>query len=88
MTTFVHSGPQSDQRMPTADRSSCGGRFVVDDAAALQAREASRRVVRRRILEAQLSRLLRRIDGGPSASDAADRAARLIARLERDDLDW
>jgi hypothetical protein len=37
----------------------------------------------------QLSRLLSRArEGGRSGADAAVRAERLIARLERDDLDW
>ena len=93
MATFVGTQFQSRERELWADHSSCGGRSVADDAAALSVRDARRRDVRRRdvrrrTLEAQLSRLLRRMDGGPSAADTAERAARLTARLERDDLDW
>src|SRR5688572_16310778 len=55
---------------------------------ALLVRDETRREVRRRILEAQLSRLLRRMEDGPATADVANRAARLIARLNRDDLDW
>lgn len=88
MATFVGTGFRSRELELSADRSSCGGRSVAGDAAALLVREAHRREVRQRILEAQLSRLLRRMDDGPSAADTADRAARLAARLARDDLDW
>lgn len=88
MATFVGSEFQSRELELLADHSSCGGRSIAGDATALLVRDASRRAVRRRILEAQLSRLLHRMDDGPSAADAADRAARLAARLERDDFDW
>jgi hypothetical protein len=60
---------------------------VADTAAAFLVRDASVRAVRRRMLEAQLSRLRRRMDEG-FAADTADRVARLVARLECDDLDW
>jgi hypothetical protein len=72
----------------SADHSSCGGRSVADKEGALLVRDATTREVRRRILEAQLSRLFRRMDDGPCTADLTGRAARLIARLERDDLDW
>jgi hypothetical protein len=88
MATFVGTEFPSRELDLPADHSSCGGRSVAADEAALLVRDAWRRDVRRRILEAQLSRLLRRLDDGPSAADTADRAARLAARLERDDFDW
>jgi hypothetical protein len=45
--------------------------------------------VRRQVLKLQLDRLARRAgDENPAARDAAARAVRLIARLERNDLDW
>jgi hypothetical protein len=88
MATFVGTEFQSREPELSADHSSCGGRSVAGDAAALLVTDAGRREVRRRILEAQLSRLVRRMDDGPSAADTADRAARLVARLERDDFDW
>jgi len=44
---------------------------------------------RRRVLNMQLDRLACRAgDDNPAARDAAARAVRLIARLERNDLDW
>jgi hypothetical protein len=88
MATFVGNEFQSPELELSADHSSCGGRSVAGDAAALLVSDASRREVRRRILEAQLSRLLRRMADDPSAADAANRAARLAARLERDDFGW
>jgi hypothetical protein len=45
--------------------------------------------VRRRVLNLQLDRLACRAgDDNPAARDAAGRTVRLIARLERNDLDW
>ena len=88
MTTFVHTEFPSRELGPLVDHSSCRGRSVADTAAAFLVRDASVRAVRRRMLEAQLSRLRRRMDDGLSAADTADRVARLVARLERDDLDW
>jgi hypothetical protein len=88
VTTFVHAEFHGRQLEPAVDHSSCGGRSVADKVGALVVRDGTRRVVRRRILEAQLSRLLRRMEDGPATADVAGRAARLIARLDRDDLDW
>ena len=88
MTTFVRTEFQSRELGLLADHSSCGGRSVADKAAAFLVRDASVRAVRRRMLEAQLSRLRFRMNAGLSAGDAAGRVARLVARLERDDLDW
>ena len=59
-------GPRAEL---SADHSSCGGRSVAGKGAALLGRDATQREVRRRILEAQLSRLLRRMDDGPCAAD-------------------
>ena len=86
--TLVRSESLGRERELSADHSSCGGRSVADKEGALLVRDATRREMRRRILEAQLSRLLRRTDDGPCTADLTGRAARLIARLERDDLDW
>jgi hypothetical protein len=88
---LVNALPEGSTEVSTClltDYSSCGGRLAAGMTVALRVRDAGRREIRRRILEAQLSRLLRRVDAGPSAVDAADRAARLIASLEHDDLDW
>src|SRR3954451_20312791 len=88
MATYVRTEFQGRGLELSADHSSCGGRSAATQAATLLARNASRREVRRRILEAQLSRLLRRMNNGSPAAGDARRAAVLVARLERDDLDW
>jgi hypothetical protein len=50
---------------------------------------SSTQQVRRGVLNMQLDRLACRAgDDNPAARDAAARAVRLIARLERNDLDW
>ena len=57
--------------------------------AELLAGPARTRAVRRRVLDAQLARLvLRGGDVGPAARDAAVRAIRVAARLEHDQLEW
>ena len=88
MTTFVRSDSLGRELELSADHSSCGGRSVADTEGALLLRDATRREVRRRIIEVQLSRLFRRMDEGACTDDVTGRAARLVARLERDDLDW
>jgi hypothetical protein len=89
MTVSVGTGTDARPDDGSLHSVMCGGRSVADMAAALQVRDAHVRHVRRPILEVQLSRLLSRAhEGGASGADAAVRAERLIARLERDDLDW
>jgi hypothetical protein len=89
MTVLAGSDDALRQGAKVAGYTTCSGSSVMDRTAALRARDADARAVRRRVLEVQLSRLLSRVQaGGPSAADAAVRAERLAARLECDELEW
>jgi hypothetical protein len=89
MTVSADPGTDSRPEEGSPFLAVCGSRAAADMAAARLVRGAHVRRVRRPILEVQLLRLLGRArQGGPSGADAAVRAERLIARLERDDLDW
>jgi hypothetical protein len=62
---------------------------LVHQAARSMSGWSSTQQVRRGVLNMQLDRLACRAgDDNPAARDAAARAVRLIARLERNDLDW
>ncbi len=88
MTTSMAKDVDAGRLEWSMRRTACGGDPVAHNATR-RLRAPYTRDVRRSILHEQWARLLERVEqGGPSAADAAARAARMAERLERDDLHW